>query len=87
MRATIAVLVAAAAIAAGTAGCGAVDQLTGNETCIVLAMGGNKLCGADAAAWCRSTDSIRATADQLDPAGTDPSSQQTCDDLESQYPE
>lgn len=27
--------------------------------CIILANGGNKLCGADAAAWCDSTDEFR----------------------------
>jgi hypothetical protein len=47
--------------------------------CIVLALGGNKLCGQDAAAWCKSTDSIRADAQPGDP---DYDSKQSCQALE-----
>ena len=56
-----AIAVAALALALLTAlsvtGCG------GNQDCVVLAHGGNKLCGSQAAAWCRSTDAIRGMLD------------------------
>jgi hypothetical protein len=31
----------------------------GSSECVILANGGRKLCGSDAAAWCRSTDALR----------------------------
>jgi hypothetical protein len=65
--------------AAVLAGCGS----SSSGTCIVLANGGNTLCGATAAAWCRSTDAIRA----LDPTNpTIASSVAACQQVESQYP-
>jgi uncharacterized membrane protein len=74
------VILAASAALAGVSGCSASSIGGGNEQCIVLALGGNKLCGADAATWCRTTDSIRKSS------GQDMSdSQMTCDSLESQY--
>lgn len=58
----------------------------GSEDCIVLANGGNKLCGSDAAAWCESTDGIRDTANTLDPGNADVrESQSVCDDLNEKY--
>lgn len=56
----------------------ALDDQAKHE-CIVLALGGRKLCGQDAAAWCKSTDSIRADAQPGDP---DYDSKQSCQDLE-----
>jgi FtsH-binding integral membrane protein len=47
---------------------------TGQDRCVVTALGGNKLCGDDARAWCDSTDALRAAAN-------DARSQQVCDDL------
>jgi hypothetical protein len=35
------------------------------QTCIVLALGGNELCGAQAAAWCQSMDSYRQSVTPL----------------------
>jgi hypothetical protein len=40
--------------------------------CIILANGGRKLCGSDAAAWCDSTDGLRQLAG-------DQASQDACD--------
>ena len=40
-------------------GCG------GSDDCIILANGGNKLCGDDAAAWCNSTDALRDVAGEI----------------------
>jgi hypothetical protein len=34
-------------------------RIEGRRMCIILANGGNTLCGADAAAWCDSTDEFR----------------------------
>lgn len=47
---------------------------TGQDKCAVLTLGGNKLCGDDARAWCDSTDSLRALV-------ADTESQRVCDDL------
>lgn len=76
-KTTIVGVLLAAAIA--LAGCG-------SDQCIVLANGGNKLCGEDAAAWCDSTDAVRDTtgfgqyiSEQDKQAISD--SQQTCDDI------
>lgn len=51
----------------------------GDNHCLLLADGGRKLCGADAAAWCDSTDAIRNLA-------RDTASQQVCDDLRREVP-
>jgi len=78
---TITTLLATAFAAVAFSACG--DQ------CVILANGGNKLCGDDAKAWCDSTDSLRNAMD--DPAldeFTDPSidssldeSQSVCDEI------
>lgn len=71
----IALLVAGTTAAVALAGCG------GSKECIVLANSGNKLCGADAAAWCSSTDSLRSSASDL---GVDTSSSEAaCSEIES----
>ena len=57
-----ALLVALVLAASAVAGCSGGPLASESEDCIVLAMGGNKLCGEDAAAWCSSTDSLRETA-------------------------
>lgn len=61
-----------------------------DEPCIILAAGGNKLCGSDAAAWCRSTDSIRQSASNLSSDPTTSSSlsqsESDCSSIEAQYP-
>lgn len=55
------------------------------QDCIVLVLGGNKLCGEDARAWCDATDSIREASRNpflSDPSTTDidiESSQAMCD--------
>lgn len=46
------------------------------EKCVITALGGNKLCGDEARAWCDSTDALR------DLSG-DASSQAVCDELRS----
>jgi hypothetical protein len=46
----------------------------GDDKCIVLANGGRTLCGAEARAWCDSTDSLRTVTDNAD-------SQAICDEL------
>lgn len=82
---------------AGGGGCGinrdSSSTTQSSEQCIILANGGNKLCGADAEAWCDSTDAIRDSAgDALnDPTYGDPSaaaanadSQAMCDELRGQ---
>ena len=48
------------------------------QQCIVTALGGNKLCGADARAWCDSTDEIRAM-NSTDP--TVSKTQDLCDSM------
>lgn len=47
---------------------------TGQDRCVVTALGGSKLCGGDARAWCDSTDALRAISN-------DAKSQRVCDDL------
>ena len=48
--------------------------------CLVTSLGA-KLCGSDAAAWCRATDPLRLAT------GQDTSTAQTlCDTFESEYP-
>jgi hypothetical protein len=44
--------------------------------CVITAIGGNKLCGDDAKAWCDSTDQLRA----MDPTQS-ASSQAACDSI------
>lgn len=61
-----------------------------DEPCIILAAGGNKLCGSDAAAWCRSTDGIRQSASGLSSDPTTSSSlsqsESDCSSIEARYP-
>lgn len=76
MRALVVALALAAPVA--LAGCSAEELAGGN--CIILANGGNKLCGEDAKAWCDSTEEFR----QGDPEfGIEPDteSQKVCDGL------
>jgi hypothetical protein len=47
--------------------------------CIVLALGGNKLCDEDAAAWCRATDETRKEYG-------DGASKANCAVIEAEYP-
>lgn len=71
-------LILLGALALAGAGCSS-SELAG-EDCIILANGGNKLCGQDAKAWCDSTDALR----QGDPAlgiPSDTRSQAVCDSL------
>jgi hypothetical protein len=42
-------------------GCASLNSVTASQ-CIVLANGGRKLCGEEAAAWCKSTNAIRESA-------------------------
>jgi hypothetical protein len=49
-----------------------------NGKCVVTALGGQKLCGDDAKAWCDATDSLR---DPSDPDSAE--SQRLCDDIRS----
>lgn len=53
MRKILTLIITGAALAVALPACGS------QEDCIVLANGGNKLCGEEAKAWCSSTDSIR----------------------------
>jgi hypothetical protein len=76
----IAVVTIAVIIAVFAGGCGSSDD------CIVLANGGNKLCGENAAAWCDSTDTLRDTrgfTQYLTQAQRDAvtESQMTCDEI------
>ena len=63
-----------AVVALSSIGCG-------EEDCIILAVGGNKLCGDDAKAWCDSTDSLRSAAGRF--GGDTGDSQATCDTIRS----
>lgn len=59
----------------------------GSEKCIVLANGGNKLCGDEAAAWCDSTDAIRNSTGNTGDPMTDQTvrdSQAACDEIRDQ---
>jgi hypothetical protein len=59
-------------------GCGSSDD------CIILANGGNKLCGDDAAAWCNSTDALRDVAGEISDrrlAEANANSQAACDEI------
>jgi hypothetical protein len=47
---------------------------TGQDRCVITAVGGSKLCGSDARAWCDSTDALRGLAG-------DTRSQAVCDEL------
>lgn len=78
MKHALAALLAAGCLAGALSGCG------GSQDCIVLALGGNKLCGSDAAAWCRSTDAIRQQARAL--GSNDQSSEETCQQIEQDNP-
>jgi hypothetical protein len=80
-RLVLVVLGVVIASAIATGGWGLVGG--GNKTCLVLAIGGNKLCDQDAAAWCRATDSIRKL-NQTDT--TVAQTQADCDELEAKYP-
>lgn len=71
----------------GSSGSGAPAEDGG--ACIVLANGGNKLCGGDARAWCDSTDAIRGASGDTGDLGLDATvdeSQRVCDDLRAQGP-
>lgn len=52
-----------------------------NDPCIILALGGNKLCGSDAAAWCRATDPSRRAFSPGSSSASD------CQSIEDQYPQ
>lgn len=91
MTKTVVALVALAALA----GCGGGNSDSADDgPCIVLADGGNKLCGGDAAAWCRATDADRHQSidavDAYDAMDEGPvqlrQSQYDCDALEARYP-
>jgi hypothetical protein len=75
-------IISATIVAAGLGfgGCGAADDLGLNGDCVVLAMGGNKLCGEEAKAWCRATDDLRAGDPTLG-IEADTESQAICDGL------
>jgi len=57
--------IAAAAVALPLTGCAASNEFAGTQDCIILAVGGNKLCGDDAKAWCDSTDGVRDSAQEM----------------------
>jgi hypothetical protein len=66
------------AVALGIGACAETDEAAGN--CIILANGGNKLCGADAATWCDTTDEFREGDPALGLKG-DNESQAACDQI------
>lgn len=68
------------ALALPFGGCAAADEMGLSGDCIVLAMGGNKLCGEDAKAWCRATDGLRSGEPSLG-IEADSESQAICDGL------
>jgi hypothetical protein len=81
MNHKIIAFLAAGLSALAISACGSDDQ----QNCVVLANGGNTLCGDKAAAWCDSTDAIRQ--DGMDDGG-DPNvtesirkSQAVCDQI------
>ena len=51
------------------------------SNCLVLANGGNTVCGGTAAAWCRITDSLR----QGSTLSAVQQTQAACDTLEQKY--
>lgn len=55
MRKYIIMIVVGIGLAVSLPACGSSEP----KDCIVLANGGNKLCGDEARAWCDSTDAIR----------------------------
>lgn len=58
---------------------------TDSSQCIVLANGGNKLCGEDAAVWCKSTNAIREVNRGSGPLGNSvEESQKLCKRIESE---
>jgi hypothetical protein len=65
-------------IVAGLAFYAVLSNTGSNGKCIVTALGGQKLCGDDAKAWCDATDSFR---DPSDPDSAD--AQAICDDIRS----
>ena len=80
MRRSLAAIAAAGALALGASACGSSQS----GPCVVLAEGGNELCGAPAAAWCRATDPIRA----LDPSSPIVASAVAlCQTIEGDYPQ
>jgi hypothetical protein len=73
-------LLLAIAAAGLLAGCGGSSDAA-KADCIILANGGNKLCGHDAATWCVETESARTGA-------SDPTlrqSERDCRQLEAKY--
>lgn len=54
-----------------------------SQSCYVTGMGA-KLCGSDAAAWCRATDPARQAVKGL--GANVASSTEACSDAESSYP-
>jgi hypothetical protein len=90
MRRRLTILALCAGVAGSLAGCATTTTDAGNggsggdQECIVLALGGNKLCGADAASWCRATDDI-GDRSSAQPGDDLYDAKMTCQDLESQY--
>lgn len=81
--AAVALTAALAVAGCAEAGTGGEEGFTGGEgaeDCIILAMGGNKLCGEDARAWCDSTTELREGDEEF---GIEPDyeTQQVCDGL------
>lgn len=63
-------------VVAGLAFYVVISSTGSNGKCIVTALGGQKLCGDDAKAWCNATDNLRAQG------GADAAeSQALCDDI------
>jgi len=78
MKVVVVGLIASGAFA--ISGCAASDQAGLTGDCIILANGGNKLCGEDAKAWCASTDDLRQGEPTLG-VEADTESQAVCDSL------
>src|ERR1022692_2240154 len=64
MRKLAIALVLVASIAA-VIGLGACGSSRSSSACIILANGGRKLCGKEAAVWCKSTEGLRQTSGEL----------------------
>jgi hypothetical protein len=77
-RRIISTISIAGSIALGVSACGGQSG-----PCVVLANGGNTLCGGTAASWCRATDPLR----QLAASNLTNSSNDLCQTIESQYPQ